>query len=255
MFIDYLAVFRVLIAAAGLGFCWPPSFGLAEVDFQVSYDYYPVQYVKDMSLGDMIVKSSPLNSYGGPHRPVGQASWGIRYPDITVTRPLVDVCLVDNPGIVCTCQISLPRLEGGDAAGRAVFDAYVADVKKHEMEHCLIALSHARRLEERFLKIGKKSCDRIKSALRAEYDNVYSDCRREQKNYDYREYGYKKHLRLETLQSMVDSGAIVALPEDGHYNIPHKYVKKPNLNVLDTDTKKLSQEGIYKDESGVWRNY
>lgn len=226
----------------------------AEVDFQLSYEYFPVRYVQGLSASEMVVKDTPLRDPNGVHRHVGQASWRIRYPKVTFTRPLIDVCLIDNPGVVCTCTIRLPQLEGGDEAAKAEFDAYVAGTHKHEMEHCNIALAHARMLEERFLKIGKKSCAKIKAAMRGEFDDVYSDCRREQKQFDVNEYGHRQYLRLEHLQSMVDSGSNVLPPKEG-YRIPRLDKRKRKLEVLDQNPEKLAEEGFYKDENGVWRNY
>lgn len=226
----------------------------AEVDFQVSYEYYPVRYVKGMTVSDMIVKDTPLRDANGVHRHVGQASWRIRYPQVTFTRPLIDVCLIDNPGVLVTCTIRLAKLEGGDEAARAAFETRVAKTLKHEMAHCNIAQAHARKLEERFLKIGKKPCKKIRQVMRSEFDAVYADCRREQKQFDVNEYGHRQYLRLETLQSMVDSGADVLPPKEG-YRIPRLDKKKRKLEVLDQDPEKLTEEGFYKDENGVWRNF
>lgn len=226
----------------------------AEVDFQVSYEYYPVRYVKGMSVSEMIVRDTPLREANGVNRHVGQAKWKISYSNVTLTRPLIDVCLIDNPGVTCTCVIKLAQLEGGDKATKAAFEANVAETSRHEMEHCQIALAHARVLEERFLKLDKKPCQRIIESLSDEFDAVVADCRREQRQFDSKAYGYNQYLRLETLQSMVDSGANVLPPTEG-YKIPRLDMRDHRLKVLEQDMEKLTEEGFYKDGSGVWRNY
>jgi|GEM_PF-7090928 len=226
----------------------------AEVDFQVSYEYFPVRYAKGMSVPEMIVKDTPLRDANGANRHVGQAVWNIKYSNVKVTQPLVDVCLIGNPGVSCTCVIKLPRLEGGDAATRAVFETYVTNTRQHEMTHCQIALTHARLLEERFMQFGKRPCQKLSGDMRDQFDEILADCRREQKQFDNNAYGYNQYLRLERLQSMVDSGANVLPPEEG-YKIPILDMKDRGLKVLDQDKEKLSGEGFYKDESGVWKNY
>lgn len=226
----------------------------AEVQLQVSYEYVPVQYVEGLSVSEMIIKGRPLEDENGAHRyATGTARWRIRYPKVTFSRPLIDVCQVDEPGVTCTCLITLPQLQGGDEDSQAKFAAKVEETRTHELTHCNIALNHARKLEERFKKIGKKSCDKIGAALRDEYEKVVADCHRDQKEFDFNEYGRDQYLRIQTMQSMIDSGAAVQPPKEGQ-RLP-KYIKRPKLNSLDQDKEKLSQGGIYKDENGVWRNY
>lgn len=226
----------------------------AEVDFQLSYEYFPVRYVKGKTISEMVIKDTPLKDANGLNRHIGQAVWQINYYNITITRPLIDVCVIDNPGVGCKCVIKLPRLEGGDAATGNLFEGFVEETLRHEMAHCQIALDHARRLEALFLKFGKRDCQKIKGDMRDQFNAVLDDCRREQKQFDNAAYGYGQYLRLERMQSMVDSGAKVLPPEKG-YKIPVLDLKDRGLQVLDQNTEKLTEDGFYKDEKGVWKNY
>lgn len=226
----------------------------AEVEFKLSYDYFPVQYISGMPVQEMIARSSPLRLENGVHVSVGRASWSFGSSRVTFTHPLVEVCLINQPGIVCDCKITLPQLIGGDQETRAGFEVELARISKHEMEHCNIALAHARVLEERLLKIGQRPCGKIGDDMRREYQAVYADCQREQQQFDIKEYAYSHYLKLESMQSMIDSGAKY-LPPANEYGAPVMDTKKRKLEVLESNPEQLSRDGFYKDKNGVWRNY
>lgn len=226
----------------------------AEVEFKLSYEYFPVQYIPGMPIEEMIARSSPLRLENGVHVSVGRASWNFGSPKVTFTNPLVGVCLIDRPDIVCNCEITLPQLAEGNAETRAGFEVELAKISKHETEHCNIALAHARILEKRLLKIGQRPCDKIGDDMRREYRVVYDDCKREQQQFDINEYAYSHYLRLESMRSMIDSGARYLPPASG-YGAPALDTKKRNFEVLESNPEQLSKDGFYKDKNGVWRNY
>lgn len=244
-----LASILVLLGAAAA-----PALLLAEVQLEVTFEYYPVEYVKGLSVSEMMVRSSPLGETAAG-RAVGDAWWRIRYPKVTFTRPSIDVCRVDDPGLTCTCRVRLPKLVGGDEKTRARFEERAAKTKKHELEHCNIALTHARRLEEAFLKLGKTDCKKIRPALRAEFDRIYSDCRRDQAEFDHRSYGYKHYLRMERDQALLEAGFNFKPPRKEGYRMPVVDREKRSITTVTPDEDKLSADGIYKDENGIWRNY
>ncbi|MDL2260062.1 DUF922 domain-containing protein [Deltaproteobacteria bacterium OttesenSCG-928-K17] len=244
--ISLLACFLFLAAGA-------PAALEAEVTLELSYKYFPVPYDANLTISQMVNKSTPLR-HGGRKSWVGQADWRIGYRNISFARPSIDVCKVDIPAIACECIITLPKLEGAPPAAEADFKPFFDETLIHEKRHCDIALQHARRLERIFLNMDKTACKRIYDALDVEFKKTMSDCRREQSRFDYDEYGYAEYLRLGTLQSMADSGFNIKAPKES-YNLPRVDTKKRNLTSVAPNAEELQQGGIYKDENGVWRNY
>ena len=226
----------------------------AEVQPAINYIYFKVPYLPGKSVIDMITISSPLVGNNG-HKHIGLTRWRIKTDGITFTRPKIGVCRVEDPRITCTCEITLPQLEGGDDRTRREFEKIAAETKEHELEHCRIAVKHANEMEWAFKEIKDYRCDEMSKPLQEIFDKIHDDCVVEQKRFDHAEYGYSQYLYLESLQRMQDAGFNVAPPTEGR-NMPTLDRKnKSNLKDIPQGVEDLKQEGIYKDENGVWRNY
>ncbi|MDR2945923.1 MAG: DUF922 domain-containing Zn-dependent protease [Candidatus Adiutrix sp.] len=214
---------------------------MAEVQPEISYDYFPVPFLKGKTAKAMISLSTPLRSENG-YRVVGRANWRINFEELMVTRPSIDVCQVAEPRVVCTCKITLPQLQGGDAKTQQEFRQVAEDTRIHEMEHCRLAARYATQLEQAFLALKPRDCDELGQALIELYKKIIDDCRVAQKRFDYDEYGYEQYLDLQSADQ--------PLPRlNRRRNTPEIQV------VVPQSPEELQQEGIYKDENGVWRNY
>lgn len=226
----------------------------AEVNPAINYVYFQVPYVPGKSVVDMANLGSPLQGKNG-HRSIGLTRWRIRFDEMTFTRPKIDVCRIVEPRVTLSCEITLPQLQGGDDRTKRDFEQLAEETKVHELEHCRIATKHANELEQSFKDMKDHPCKEIGQAIREVYEKVLDDCSVEQKRFDHAEYGYSQYLYLESLQQMRDAGFNVAPPTDGHSlpRLDHK--KKPELKTIPEGVEELKQEGFYKDENGVWRNY
>jgi len=236
-----------------------PSVGAgAGVVPEVSYQYYPVHYTKGVSVSDLIVRDTPLAGQNG-HRFAGTCRWLIKYDRNTFTQPTIGICRIQNPKVSTECLITLAQLVGGDNDPdfQRRFAASVENTRKHELEHCGIAVRHANNLLEKFNKLKDRKCEDIRKTMLDEYTQVREACAVEQHRFDNAEYGYAQHLRLEGLQRMVDAGFNVVPPSEGRFipQLDHKPAHK-NMEVLVPEgTEGLAEKGIYKDENGVWRNH
>lgn len=236
-----------------------PTLGLAGgVEPDITFEYYPVQYTKGLSVGDLITRDTPLSSPNG-HRHAGVCSWRIKYDRNTFTRPTIGVCRVREPKVSCECVISIARLVGGDNDPdfQRRFSDSVEKTRAHELEHCNIAVLHANRLLATFSKLKDRKCEDQRQVMLDEYSKVRAACSSDQARFDHAEYKYRQHLQLEGLQRMVDAGFNVVPPAEGRF-MP-RLSRKPALKNLEVmvpeGTESLAEKGIYKDENGVWRNY
>lgn len=211
-----------------------------------------------MSVGDLIARDTPLSGDGG-RRYAGTCRWRIKYDRNTFTRPTIGVCRMQAPKVYTECLITIAQLVGGDNDPKfqREFSEAVEKTRKHELEHCGIAVRHANNLLEKFAKLKDRKCDDMRQAMQDEYSQVREACSVEQHRFDNVEYGYANYLRLEGLQRMVDAGFNLAPPSEGRFipRLNHKPIHK-NLEVIVPEgPESLAEKGIYKDENGVWRNY
>ena len=174
---------------------------------------------------------------------------------MTFTRPKIDVCRVDDPRVICTCEITLPQLQGGDDQTRRDFDKVVAETKEHELEHCRIAAKHANEMERAFKEMKDYRCAEMAKPLQEVFNKIHDDCVVAQKRFDHAEYGYSQYLYLESLQRMQDAGFKVAPAAEGRSMPRLDRRKKPELKAVPEGVEELKQEGFDQDENGVWRNY
>lgn len=246
-----------------LGLCLPllalPGIGWGDgIEPEVTYKYYPVKYTKGVSVGDLIVRDTPLSGSNG-HRYSGTCSWRIRYDRRSFTSPTIGVCRIQDPKVYCECTITLAQLTGGenDPSFQREFAASVEKTRLHELEHCGIAVRHANNLLATFRNLKDRKCEEQQKVMQDEFTKVRTACVADQANFDNSEYGYEQYLRVEGLQRMVDAGFNVVPPAEGR-SIP-RLNRKPihkNMDVLVPEgADRLAEKGIYKDENGVWRNY
>ena len=232
----------------------PAAVARAEIAPDITYEYFPVQYIQGKSFQSMVRLSTPLRDANN-HRPLANISWRFFYRNALFDQPTIGVCKLKEVEVGCTCLIRLPKLEGGDENVRKQFEVFVEESRKHELEHCRIAVKHAGHLKTAFTAVKQNDCDKIGKKMREVYDQIYDECRAEQKRFDDLEYGYKHYHRLETIDKMREAGFHIKPPTDGHFIPTVDKNFKPNFKTVTEDEKSLKQGGIYKDENGVWRNY
>lgn len=234
----------------------PQSAPGAEVTPQISQVYFPVPYAPGLTAADLILRHSPLSS--GGRRFSGLTRYNLRY-EVHYSQPTIDVCRVDNPQVVCTCEITLPRLEGGESDPDLIrqFTAELSRIKGHEQTHCDIAVSHARTLLEFIRKLKDMPCGEADRVVAARFQEIMEDCQADQTRFDHSEYGYKDHLRATGLQRMMDAGFNAFPPAEADPGTgPGQGGRPGNLRSLSPPSaQEHKQKGIYKDENGVWRNY
>jgi len=226
----------------------------AEVKPAINYVYFQVPYVSGKSVVDMVTLSTPLKGNNG-HRSIGLTRWRIRFDKMSFTRPKIDVCRIAEPVVTLSCEITLPQLQGGDDRVRRDFAKLAEETKVHELEHCRIAAKHANELERAFKEMKDYRCNEISRAIRDVYVKTIDECSVEQKRFDHAEYGYSQYLYLESLQQMQDAGFNVAPPAEGQSMPRLDHQNKSELKAVPQGVEELKQEGFYKDENGVWRNY
>ena len=246
------AIYTAMALLMVTGFFYSPA--AAEVRPAINYVYFQVPYIQGKSAADMVNLSTPLRG-GNGHRSIGLTRWQIRFDEMSFTHPKIDICRIDEPRVTLSCEITLPQLQGGDERARREFEQLATETKVHELEHCRIATKHANELERAFKDMNDYRCKEIVPEIREIYAKIIDDCSVEQKRFDHAEYGYSQYLYLEALQQMQDAGFNVAPPADGGSMPRLAPRKKSEMKVVPQGVEELKQEGIYKDENGVWRNY
>lgn len=244
------AIILMLVAAI-----MTPAFLAAEVQPEITYDFYEVPYVPGLSINEMIKRVSPLIDNQNGHRVIGLNKWFIRYNISEPLRPKIDICRLNNPTVTTSCAITLPQLVGGNAQTIAEFNKLVEDTKIHELEHCTIATQHANIVQNNFRNMPDYPCRDLAGEVSKIFDKIMDDCKREQSRFDHAEYKYKQHLYLESLQSMMDAGFNVIPPSEGDWAPRLDTRAKAPLKNLPQAEDDIEQQGIYRDENGVWRNY
>lgn len=157
----------------------------AEVITEISYQYYPVPFIEGYTPKQMAHSASPLGFLADGRREVGQAKWKISTPNLISSQSPDGFCVLQNTQVIMGCLISLPRLEGDGSGRRQIdFDEYVEKIRRHEIEHCNIALRHAQLLDVELRGLGLSNCNGFKENLQAIYDRIVSDCKAEQIRFD-----------------------------------------------------------------------
>ncbi len=231
-----------------------PSSLAADVQPEIEYVYYPVPYMEGKSVGDTIAINTPLKGRHGS-RAMGLTQWRIRYGQVTFDRPTIGVCRIKEVAVTCSCRISLPKLEGGDERFRAEFDQAVEKTRRHELEHCRIAVVQANKLERAFNDFKEHPCKKVRSKMREVYVKILDEGRTEQVRFDDVEYGYRHYHELRSIQSMIDAGFEALPAPEGRFKPRLNPKGRTRLEVLPQDDEALARDGIYKDKDGVWRNY
>lgn len=245
------SVFAACLGLALLaGLSSPGLVSGAELRPRVTYVYYSVPYSQGLSAPEMILRHSPLTGKGRSF--AGYTHYNINY-EVNYSQPTIDVCRVESPQVTCDCEITLPRLEGGesDPELRRLFAAELSRITRHEQTHCDIAVRHAQSLLTAIGKLKDMPCREADKSIAARFKKITDDCRVDQTRFDHAEYGYKDHLRLDDPQPLTDEG-FKASPETG----PGRGGRTGDLRSISPPSdQEFKQTGIYKDENGVWRNY
>lgn len=222
----------------------------AEVTPQISYVYFPVPYAPELSATSLILRHSPLSASGRPYS--GYTRYHLRY-EVHYSQPTIGVCRADNPRVICDCEITLPRLEGGESdpgLGRQ-FAAELSRINRHEQTHCDIAVSHGRILLEFIQKLKDMPCGEADGVINARFQEITEACQADQGRFDYAEYGFRDHLRAMDSRRLQDAGFNAAPPAEAAPS-----GRPGNLrSVSPPNAQEFKQKGIYKDENGVWRNH
>jgi len=234
----------------------PPAARGAEVNPQISYVYFSVPYAPGLSATELILQHSPLSANG--RRFSGYTRYNLRY-EVQYSQTTIGVCRIDNPRVLCDCEITLPRLEGGesDPETSRQFAAELSRIKRHEQTHCDIAVSHGRNLLGIIRKMKDMPCGEADGIVAARLQEIMAACQVDQSRFDHSEYGYKDHLRALGVQRTTDAGFNIISPaEEGRGTGPTRDGRPGNLrSVGPPSAREFEQKGIYKDENGVWRNH
>lgn len=247
--------------AACLGVClvalMPPGSALGDgVRPRINYVHYSVPYTPGLSVTEMILRHSPLSSQG--RRFSGYTSYDMKY-EINYGQPSIDICSIDSFQVFCDCEITLPRLDGGevDPEARRLFAVELKRIERHEQTHCDIAVRHAEALLAGMRKLKAMPCLEADATVSERLQKAMADCAVDQARFDHAEYGYKDHLRVAAPRWMTDAGSRDASPSKAAHRPGSGTEARPgNLqSVAPPGAQELKRKGIYKDENGVWRNY
>lgn len=226
---------------------------------EITYQYFPVNYTRGIDVVAMTLRDSPLVSDGTPS--LGRCSWRIKYDrrSVLAATNTIGVCRIQSPRVACQCIITLPQLVGGegDPELRAKFAARLEQTRRHELEHCNIAVGHANELQQKLDKLREGKCDDLRETVRREFLQTQDSCSVDQQRFDHSEYRYSYYLDSQGRKRMLDAGFNYVMPEEGgsRPRLNRKPIHK-NLKTMPPDgTEDLAEKGIYKDENGVWRNY
>jgi predicted secreted Zn-dependent protease len=250
---------KPIIAALGFAMMAAPlAPGLAsgsEVTPRISYVYYSVPYAQGLSVTELILQHSPLGGSG--RRFSGYTRYNMKY-EVDYSQPTIDVCRVNSPQVFCDCEITLPRLEGGesDPETRRLFAAELSRINRHEQTHCDIAVRHAQTLLAAIRKLKDMPCQEADEVVARRFQEIAEACQTDQTRFDHSEYGYKNHL-LRTDQRMMDAGfkAAPQVKNDSRPG-PDQGGRTGNLRSVNPPSdQEFMRKGIFKDENGVWRNY
>lgn len=240
---------NLLTAGLCLMMVWPlPAALAAGLEPTISYVYYPVTYTPGQSALDLIIDHSPLGSAMGGKHVTGYTKYNINYK-VDYSNPTIDVCRVEDPVVTCDCEITLPRLEGGqpDPAARRDFEAEFNRIKTHELRHCDIAVRHAEMLLAAFQGLDDMPCPEREDILADSFNKIIDSCQVDQTRFDHDEYQAISRRRR---AAEAESAAAADQPgfdgDSGPKNL---------RSIGPGDDGEMRRRGIYKDESGVWRNY
>lgn len=247
--------------AACLGVClaalMPPSPALGgEVLPWISYVHYSVPYTPGLSVTEMILRHSPLSGQG--RRFSGYTSYDMKFA-VDYSQPSIDVCRIDSFQVFCDCEITLPRLDGGEAdpEARRLFAVELKRIERHEQTHCDIAVRHAEVLLAGIRKLKAMPCQEADETIAERLQKAMADCAVDQARFDHTEYGYKGHLRVAAPRWTTDAGFRAASPSEEGLRPGRGTDARPGdlKSVNPPDVQEFKRKGIYKDENGVWRNY
>ncbi len=214
----------------------------AQVVPEISYQYYTVRGEGGRLLDPIVLKipsGTQVIGYDRCETAVGMTESGFTF-NYSYSRPLIDVCRVEEITVTCVCRITLPALEGGDGTLRAAFTAFQERIKAHELEHCRITTLYANKFLETVRRLDDLKCGRLEATVKKEFERLRAESNGEQARFDHREGGASWERFRRDFEARFLAQA--APPPIGQ------------LKNLDQG-QKLSDQGFYKDSDGVWRNH
>lgn len=144
-----------------------PESALAEVKPKITWEYYAVDIEGDGDILERLLEKAPVHSSG--RKAFGLTAWTIAYDGNFNEKN--KRCEIRTLDVSCSCKITLPKFRGRNPALRDKLQGFLHVIRKHELEHCNIAVQHAEALERRLLALGQYKCEDLERRVQ----NLYSD--------------------------------------------------------------------------------
>lgn len=131
----------------------------AEVQEQLDYRHYDARVAPGEALGQALSQASPIRQAGQVFH--GYTRWRVDWR-FWWQEERDGRCRIDLTRTRLDGQITLPRLNGGDAAQRQRFAQYLAALREHELGHYRIGQAAAAEIDAALLGSGEyPDCDEL----------------------------------------------------------------------------------------------
>ncbi|HEY0664681.1 MAG TPA: DUF922 domain-containing protein [Gallionella sp.] len=114
-----------------------PTVAIADVEEHLSYSYYELEVLPELSLRQQLNAASPIKVKGKTFH--GYFKWNIEWT-FKLKIDKRGVCRILNPSTKLNAEIILPKIYGGNGPQIAVLDSYIAALRRHELKHYSTAL-------------------------------------------------------------------------------------------------------------------
>jgi predicted secreted Zn-dependent protease len=169
---SFLLIFLVLVA----------STANAEVVENLDYEYYEAIAKPNQSLLASVNESSPVRHNG--HTYHGYTKWNVQWRFFWNTEGS-GRCRIASAKTTLTATIQLPKLKGGTASQRKIFEDYSAALKRHEWGHYEIGREAAASIDRELLLLpAMEDCPGLERQANALANQILEQYRGKERAYD-----------------------------------------------------------------------
>lgn len=154
----------------------------AEIQDTLAYTYYDAVPKPGQSLSSSLTSASPIKEDGTVYH--GHTKWNVAWTFRWDERD-DGTCKISKATLRVTGTITMPRLIGGDAEQKRVFEQYAAALKQHELGHYQVARDAAAIIDRELLALpAMKDCARLERAANEGAHETLERQRAKERQYD-----------------------------------------------------------------------
>lgn len=170
---------RRAVALALLFLCGPVA---AELKESIEFSYYTAEPRWYESMARSVVKASPIREGGKAF--MGHTAWSVQW-NVAWKRMDDGKCAMRTVSTQLHSVVTLPQMKLRDADDQSRFDAFLAALRAHELDHVAIARNAATEIDRRILALpAMPSCELLEASANELGQSLLEEARQKDAAYD-----------------------------------------------------------------------